>query len=281
MVPPVIIERLTFCYARGAAPALHELSVSIPAGTCCAVLGPTGSGKSTLFGILSGVLGAHHKDHEAHGQMTIGTSEYSPIPMAIQFPRVGLMTHDPGVQITGVRATVAEEIRFALDSLHTDTAESERKIGKVLRRLDLVDLAARDPATLSGGELQRVVLAGVLVAEPSLLLLDEPAHSIDAPSLARIAALLRNLKATTTVLFSDVQLELALMAADHFIVLREGELVFSGPRRTFLQKISAFRDILPAEEYLEIRDAYITHPFSTTALGRYFGKELSSYDAQR
>jgi energy-coupling factor transporter ATP-binding protein EcfA2 len=159
---------------------------------------------------------------------------------------------DAPLQLSGIKGTVLEEVAFTLDNLNVPGNERKRRVAAILSALAISHLAHRKPTRLSGGELQRVALASVLVAEPSLLLLDEPVNALDSLAQHAMTSLVRSLKGKTTVVIADSGINFALSAADLFVVLDAGQMVFSGTRRQFLDSLEAFSLNLSVEPWKDI-----------------------------
>ena len=253
MAPHLTITSFSFRYPGAARPALSKLSVDFPAGRCTVVMGPTGAGKSTLLQALAGVLGVHHRQAAAAGRIVIGQKTYEGLPRSILFPDVALFLQDPSVQISGLRETVEDEVRFALDNLGVPDEQARERVRSQLDALGLGALRQRVPAQLSGGELQRVALAGVLVSRPSVLLLDEPLNSLDAPAQARLLRILASLKGSTTIVLADYSVDAAIRIADHIIVLSEGSACFQGTPAEFVRRAAEFSTLLPASDLETVR----------------------------
>jgi len=252
MAPSVSIRSLHYQYFDGAPFALKDLSVHIASGSCTALLGPSGAGKTTLLQILSGIIGAQFTTGKASGSVLIGDDEFRPIPQKVLFPSVGYLMQDASVQLSGIKETVEEELAFALDNMGIDGYERRERVSQALSRLDLGRLANRRPHQLSGGELQRTALASILVARPSLLVLDEPVNALDSLGQQRMVNVLRSLKSSTTVLFADSGIEFALAVADTFLVMQGGSILFSGTRNQFLNSLDSFYDLLPVNQWSEV-----------------------------
>ena len=225
--------------------ALTNVSLTIAPGSVCALLGPTNSGKTTLLHAITGILGSHHRDAIARGQIKVGDDAFAPLPDRVLFPTVGLTLQDPYYQISGLCDTVVEEISLTLETLDIHGSDIPSRVMALLDKLGLSHLAHRKPSTLSGGELQRVALANILVAQPPILLLDEPSNSLDGTSLRRFASIVCGLKGSTTMIVADYQLELAMLTADQFVVMDGGKIIFSGNRLHFIDNLSGFRALLP------------------------------------
>ena len=249
------LEHCSVRYTAAAPWALSELSMSIPQGSCCAILGPTSAGKSTLLQTLSGYLGKHHRSALSLGTFQIGGVQYDGLPREILFPLVGLVMQDPFVMISGIHETVYQEVAFTLSNIQREPAAVSAQVEKTLASLKLSSLAQRPPPMLSGGEAQRVALASILVADPKILLLDEPRNALDCEGQENLARILQSLRGKTTVLFSDYQIELALAVADYVLVLNEGTSLFFGSRKDFLRERGRYKQILFSSEWTEVVDS--------------------------
>jgi energy-coupling factor transporter ATP-binding protein EcfA2 len=138
-------------------------------------------------------------------------------------------------------------VALTLETLGTHESEATSRTEQILDTLGLDHLSHRKPFTLSGGELQRVALATILVANPEVLLLDEPCNSLDAAAVRTLASVLCTFRGTATIVIADAQIDLALRTADQFVVLHEGRAVFSGPRLEFIERLFQFNALLPSE----------------------------------
>ncbi|MCI0708401.1 MAG: energy-coupling factor ABC transporter ATP-binding protein [Ignavibacteriae bacterium] len=249
MNPEISLQGFSLRYSPSADWALAGLTLSIPSGACCAILGPTSSGKTTLLQTLSGLLGKHHPAAEARGALSFKDREQTTIPREMLFPAVGMVLQDPYVMISGIHETVEEEIAFTLQNLGIPQAEIRSRVRETLSMLHLEEFARRHPLRLSGGELQRVALASILVAKPSVLLLDEPRNSLDSAGQDMLARLLRALRGTTTVLFTDYDIDLAMAAADYVVVFDKGICTYHGDKQGFLENFEKFSSILLSDSW--------------------------------
>jgi len=251
MAARILIDRFSFRYGADLPSALTEVSLDVPAGSCCAVLGPTGAGKTTLLHALVGILGRHHLDAIQSGTLGIGERLFTQLPREIMFPEVGLVFQDPYVQLSGVRDTVRDEVLFTLENLGIPTEAAQGRIETLLHELGIDHLAPRRPSTLSGGETQRLALATMLVADPGILLLDEPTSALDAGATGRLHRIIKSLHGRTTVLITDTHLEFSLSLADQIAVLQGGKLLFSGEPVDFISRLAEFTDLLPVRGWWE------------------------------
>lgn len=175
-------EHVSFAYEDGAERrlALRDCSVSIGAGERIAVLGSNGAGKSTFFLLANGVLCPKEGTVFFHGE-PVGRKKQELNRLR---RGVGLVFQDPDVQILG--GTVEEEISFGPMNLGLPRQEVRRRMDSAVERMRLEDLRQRAPQYLSGGEKKRVSIADALAMEPELLLMDEPAASLDPENCLRL-----------------------------------------------------------------------------------------------
>ncbi len=259
MALEAVISHFSFQYWKDAPFALSDVTVSFPSGSVTAVLGPTDAGKSTLLHAVSGILGSHDSQGIANGTMRIGDSFFGPLPKSVLFPTVGLTIQEPYFQVSGLRETVIEEIMLTLETLGVARGDAEDRSRILLKQFGLVHLASRKPFTLSGGELQRIALATIVVAHPPILLLDEPSYSLDGLALQHLASMIRSWNGDTTVVLADCQLALAMATAEYFVVLNEGKVQFTGNRKEFFGTMENFSSILPVERWVRVRRDMTVH----------------------
>ena len=254
MVPSLAVRGLSYSYFAASHPALRSCSFTVRPGSCCALLGPSGAGNTPLLQVLSGIAGSQITTSEASGSLILGDRRFEPIPRQVLFPMVGFCMADSLVQLSGIKNTVADEVGFALNNLGITEPEYSSRLNAILRRFTLIHLADRNPGTLSGGELRRLMLASILVAEPSILLLDEPVSSLDSAGEHVLASILRSLQKNMTVIIADHQIDFALRVADQIIVLDAGTIVFDGSKEDFLLSLPKFEHLLPTGRWRELME---------------------------
>lgn len=229
------IEGLTHIYAPGTPAqrvALRKVTLEIGPGERVGILGPTGSGKSTLVQHIAGLL-----------KPTAGQVLLDGVPAHVSTPdararrrQVGLTFQYPERQI--FETTVFREVAFGPRNLGLDEREVARRVRWALETvgLDPDAFGERIPFALSGGEMRRVSLASVLALLPRVLILDEPTAGLDPRGredlLARLDAWQRETGATLIVVSHHLD-EVARLV-DRVVVLREGQVVADGPARALL-----------------------------------------------
>ena len=185
---------------------LDGINLSVHAGEIVAIVGASGCGKSTLLRIISGL-----------DEPTEGHASVNGIPLKGPHPAVGLIFQEPRLLPW---LTVAKNVAFGLQGL--PKAEQSERVRRGLELIGLSDHGSRWPRELSGGQSQRVAIARALVAEPSVVLLDEPFSALDAFTRADLQAhllrLRREMKLTLVIVTHDI--DEAIVLADRIVVLR-------------------------------------------------------------
>lgn len=219
--PAVVAHNLSV--RRGDRDVLRALSFEIPAGTVTGLLGPSGSGKSTLLRAVVGVQGG------VTGRLDVLEL---PAGQAALRSRVGYVTQRPAVYSD---LTVRANLRYFADV----TRAPRSRVEEVLTDVDLVDVADRRVDRLSGGQQARVSLATALLAEPELLVFDEPTVGLDPVLRRDLWALFRRMAADgrTLVVSSHVMDEAS--RCDRLLLLREGRLVADDTLEGVLRRTGA------------------------------------------
>jgi ABC-2 type transport system ATP-binding protein len=186
--------------------ALRDVSLEVRPGELLAVLGPNGAGKTTLLSILAGIIRADSG--------RIGTSNGD----------VGWVPQQAGLYR---RLTVEENLRLFSHMEGVDDVEAS--VRRMLGQTGLADRRHDQVSTLSGGNQQRINIAIGLLADPSVLLLDEPSSGLDPSQRVRLWEFVAGLaEGGTTVIYSTHQIEEASHYGDRLVVLADGETIFDG-----------------------------------------------------
>jgi len=210
---PVVVARdLRYRYPDGTQVNLSGCDFTVWAGERIAVVGANGAGKSTLFQLLLGVL-----------RPTAGTVQVLGHDPATAFPKIrqsiGVVLQNVDHQI--LAPTVWDDVSFSPRNYGLSKAEVERRTAEVMAALRITHLAQKVPHYLSAGEKRRVALAGALVLQPKLLVLDEPFEGLDPTSRHDLITLLntRNQTEGTTLIISTHHLDLIPAISDGVYVL--------------------------------------------------------------
>jgi cobalt/nickel transport system ATP-binding protein len=202
--------------------ALRGVTFSVPEGECLGVIGPNGAGKSTILLHLNGLL------PETFIQPPSVFVMAEPVTADTVYAihrKVGLLFQDPDDQL--FCPTVFEDVAFGPRQYGLSEANVRTLVEESLHRVGLDGFGKRSPHHLSGGEKQRVCLAGVLACRPDILVLDEPTSDLDPRGKRELKSLLMSLTATKVIASHD--LELVLELCSRTIVLDEGVIVADGP----------------------------------------------------
>ena len=207
-------EDLTYSYPGAAEPALCGVTVDIPAGEYVGVVGPNGGGKSTLVRLLNGLLVADS------GRVRVAGLDPATEPFEVR-RLVGVLFQNPDNGL--VAPFVEDDVAFGLENLGVERAEMRERVREAVAAVGLAGYERREPHTLSGGEKQRVALAGLLAVGPGVLLLDEPTAMLDAAGREEVLGRVRELARSRTVLHVTHHLD-ELFDADRILVLNGGKL---------------------------------------------------------
>ncbi|MBE0476368.1 MAG: ABC transporter ATP-binding protein [Coriobacteriia bacterium] len=211
----VLVSCVRHTYGDGATVHLCGIDFIADRGKRVAVLGPNGSGKTTLLYHILGLLSA-----------TEGTVRVFGVDPSREWPsirrRVGVVLQNVDEQL--LAPTVADDVAFSPRQYGLPEDEVRSRVGAVLGLLGIEDLAGRVPHNLSGGEKRKVALAGALVMEPELLVLDEPLEGLDPESRAHLVRLLTRLarERAVTVIISTHDIDTVPELADYAYVLAPG-----------------------------------------------------------
>ena len=211
--------------------ALHDVSLEFADGEFIGVIGHTGSGKSTLIQMLNGLLLPTSGKITVNGHV-LGAKETDMRKLRFE---VGLVMQYPEYQL--FEETVNRDVAFGPKNLGLSEAECTERVSEALARVKLsqAEIGERSPLELSGGQMRRVAIAGVLAMRPSTLVLDEPAAGLDPAGRRDMLELVSTLhKEGTTIVMVSHSMEDVANYATHIAVLEHGALALEGaPREVF------------------------------------------------
>lgn len=229
-------EGVEFTYPGEERPALRSCSLEAKFGAVTWLTGALGAGTTTALLVAAGLAPRHTHGTRSGAVRTLGTDPSSPEGNAALAGRVAFVMSTPATQLSGFAETVAQEVAFAPANLGWPRERIAAAVEGALAALRIAHLAERDPATLSGGEMQRAVLAAMLVLAPELWLLDEPASALDAEGRALVYGLLRTeAKRGAGVVIASEDADGLFDVADEVVVLQSGRAVLTGPPDTVLR----------------------------------------------
>lgn len=223
------LEDVTYTYPATTTPALSEISLEIPAGQFCAVIGGSGAGKSTLAYSIAGFV-PHFYHGELSGKVLVDDLDTGAQTLSELVVKVGLIFQNPFNQISSTKYSVREEIAFGLENLGVERGEMQERVEAAMALVGIEALAERAPLALSGGQMQRVAIASVLAMQPRILVLDEPTSQLDPIGSREVFSAVRSLAqgGGMTVVMIEHKLEWVAAFADRVIALAGGRLVADG-----------------------------------------------------
>ena len=244
------IEGLTFRYRRASEPAIRDLTLTVERGEVLLVAGPSGCGKSTLIRAINGLI-PHSYSGELSGNVRIDGRPTTDLRLRDIARTVGTVLQDPAKQIVG--ATVEAELAFGPENLGVPRAEILDRIGGVMDRAGIGNLAGRETFALSGGERQLLAVGGILMLRPTLYVVDEPLANLDPATASRLLGILRALAddgAAIVIVEHRVEEALDLMP-DRVLYLDSGINQYLGPVDGFLRIADPHAVKLPFDVVLD------------------------------
>jgi cobalt/nickel transport system ATP-binding protein len=220
MTPAIEIRNLSYAYPDGKK-ALKEISLHIAEGESIGIIGPNGSGKSTLLLHLNGVLPERLDDTP---RVFVFGAGVTPERLSTIRRDVGVLFQDPDDQL--FCPTVYEDVAFGPQQFGVNEPAVRSAVQQSLSKVGLEGVEDRSPHHLSGGEKQRVCLAGILACEPRVLALDEPSSNLDPRGKRELKSLLKTIPSTKIIASHD--LEMVLELCPRTILLDGGEVIADG-----------------------------------------------------
>lgn len=242
---PLVIDNLSFKYRTRPELALENVSLELKRGELLLIAGSSGCGKTTLARCINGLIPRSYRG-ERSGRVLLHGREVSELLIPEMAQVVGTLLQDPERQI--VASNVFNEVAFGPENLGLPRDEIMQRVDLALKRLNLEYLRERETFNLSGGEKQKVALAGVLTMNPSILLLDEPLASLDPASAHEALDVFRSLADEgKTVILVEHRVEDAIDAKpDRLLYMDEGKIKYLGPIKQMPKEIDHKKVKLPA-----------------------------------
>lgn len=226
---------------------IKNISLTIKEGEFVCILGHNGSGKSTLAKLLVGLLKADS------GEIYINDTLLSDDTVDTLRAEIGIVFQNPDNQFVGV--TVKDDIAFGLENRRYPQEEMIKRVEEFSKLVGMDKFLEANPETLSGGEKQRVAIAGVLAYNPNIIIFDEATSMLDPRGMKEVNDVINSLKGQKTIIVITHNLKEAV-AADRIIVMNDGNIVLDGaPQEVFKNKEilkESKLDILESMKLLEL-----------------------------
>lgn len=235
----IVIEckDVTYSYPLAKKPAVQNLNLRIERGKFYGVIGENGAGKTTLGAILRGFAPSFYKG-ELKGEVLVEGRNISEYGGELS-TKIGYVFQNPFTQISGVKDTVFEEVAYGLENFGVAVEEIERRVVDVMKMTDIISLAEKNPYDLSGGQMQRVALASVIVLQPDILIIDEPTSQLDPEGTESVFKIIRKLKEEhKTVILIEHKIDLIAEYADEVLVFKDSSMIAEGPKEKILSDMS-------------------------------------------
>ena len=209
-------SNVSLIYPNSTTTVLENLNLQIAEGEMVLVIGPTGSGKSSLLRLINGLV-PHHTGGILAGDVSVDGHSTQLVKPGGMAHLIGIVGQNPANGF--VADTVEEELAFGMETLNLPPDVMRKRVEEVLDLLSLSPLRDRAIATLSGGEQQRVAIGSALVAHPKVLVLDEPTSALDPIAAEEVLSILHRLvhDLSLTVVIAEHKLERVIQFADRIV----------------------------------------------------------------
>lgn len=224
----VVFEDVSFQYGNLDEPTLHHINLVIEEGEKVLITGKSGSGKSTLAHCINGLIPFTYKG-EIKGRVLVSGEEPDRLSLFAMGTQVGSILQDQDCQFVGLSA--GEDVAFALENDCVPAEEMHSAVDKALRQVDMLDHKNHPPQSLSGGQKQKVAIAGILAMDVPILLFDEPLANLDPASGKKAMETILDIHGKTgkTIIVIEHRIEDVLEHGfDRVVVVDEGRIVFNG-----------------------------------------------------
>ncbi|MHA1526728.1 MAG: energy-coupling factor ABC transporter ATP-binding protein [Promethearchaeota archaeon] len=210
-----------FRYKKNKEYQLNNINLKIDENKFILLCGETGSGKTTLIRSMNGLIPQFYPGYYK-GNVIVNGKDNSETPIAELARDVGIVFQNPENQL--IAMDVENEIAFGMENLGFPKEKMREKLIDITKTMEIEHLLDKAPFELSGGEVQRVAIASILVLEPKILILDEPLSSLDPYMAEKIIFLLKKIQieTNTTIIISEHRMDLILPVVDEIILMSNG-----------------------------------------------------------
>lgn len=230
----ITVENLRYRYPHTKELALDGLDFSVEKGEFIGIIGENGAGKSTLSQVIMGLVPQFYKGAYG-GMVTVDGIEAGKTPVAQLCGHVGLVFQNPFNQLSGAKDNVYEEVAFGMQNLGVPAEEMKKRVEEALKLLDIWQYRDRNPFDLSGGQMQRVAIASVLVMRPDVMILDEPTSQLDPEGSDEVFRAVETLTGSgIIILMIEQKIEKLAAYCDRILLLHKGkQIAFDTPQKVF------------------------------------------------
>ena len=230
----ITVENLRYRYPHTKELALDGLDFSVEKGEFIGIIGENGAGKSTLSQAIMGLVPQFYKGAYG-GTVMVDGMEAGKTPVAQLCGHVGLVFQNPFNQLSGAKDNVYEEVAFGMQNLGVPAEEMKSRVEEALKLLDIWQYRDRNPFDLSGGQMQRVAIASVLVMRPDVMILDEPTSQLDPEGSDEVFKAVETLTGSgITILMIEQKIEKLAAYCDRILLLHKGkQIAFDTPQKVF------------------------------------------------
>ena len=219
---------LTFHYQDNQ-PIFEHLNLSIPLQHWVVITGGSGSGKTTLVKLIAGLL------KPDQGRIIFPSNEINHADF-----HFGYLFQNPDDQL--IHFNLERELAFNLENHGTEPQTMREKVENGLRDIELFERRAESPNNLSGGEKQRLALAGMLISQPQILILDEPCSFLDIFAQMDLQAMIKKLRQERLSILWISQEDHEIRLADYVICLKQGQVIFTGEVQGYIERFGKLTD---------------------------------------
>lgn len=230
-------KNVTYTYPLADEPSIRNVSLNIEEGKFYGVVGENGSGKTTLCAILRGFAPSFYQG-DIQGEVLVYGKPIGEYGGELA-TKIGYVFQNPFTQISGVKETVFEEVAYGLENFGVPVEEIVERVEAIMKLTHIDSLAEKNPLKLSGGQMQRVALASVLVLEPDILIIDEPTSQLDPQGTESVFEIIKMMKdKKKTIILVEHKIDLIAEYADEVLVLKGGKLIASGDKAQILSDMA-------------------------------------------
>ena len=244
----ITVENLRYRYPHTKELALDGVDFSVEKGEFIGIIGENGAGKSTLSQAIMGLVPQFYKGAYG-GKVMVDGLEAGKTPVAQLCGHVGLVFQNPFNQLSGAKDNVYEEVAFGMQNLGVPAEEMKKRVEEALKLLDIWQYRDRNPFDLSGGQMQRVAIASVLVMRPDVMILDEPTSQLDPQGSDEVFQAVEKLtNSGITILMIEQKIEKMAAYCDRILLLHKGkQIAFDTPQKVFsLKNLEEYGILAPA-----------------------------------